>query len=100
MAALNLRLDEPGVPMQQQAFDILYQALQPEADMTVKSAATEISKLLPGTDPESDTVFTVLYAFFEAAFQIPYDHPSMTKLAAILAAVQTTAKPFVSEVRR
>lgn len=80
-ARLDLQLEEPGEdPLSDQIFDIIRDTLQPDSELHLETVAHKIGALLPERKPYSREVGTFLETCYEAADQIPYSHPSMTKL--------------------
>jgi hypothetical protein len=80
-ARLNLQLEEPGDDLlSDQAFDILRDTLQPDSESPLETAVQKIVALLPEGKPYSREVGVFLETCYEMADQIPYSHPSMTKL--------------------
>lgn len=85
MAALNLRLDEPGDDhLQDEMFPILSDALEPGSGITLESAARKISDLLPDGDPHSQEASTFCDLCIQIAMQIPYTHAKMADLVAFV----------------
>lgn len=82
---LNFQLEEPGDdPLCDKIIDVLAQVLQPENTTPLNAAVDQIVVLLPQGQPYSDEVGDFLTTCYEAAEQIPYDHPSMIKLVTVI----------------
>jgi len=82
---MDLRLEEPGDdPLSDQIFDILRDTLQPDSKLPLETAEQRIGALLPEGEPYTREVGTFLETCYEVADQIPYSHPSMTKLTTLL----------------
>lgn len=90
---LDLRLEEPGDdPLSDKIFEILCKTLQPDGELSLESAARQISSLLPEGQPYSDKVGRFLTTCYEVAEQIPYSHPSMIKLVSVIDACLNSSK--------
>jgi len=84
-ARLDLKLEEPGDdPLSDQVFDVLRNTLQPDSEYPLETAVQKIGTLLPQGKPYSSEVGTFLETCYEIADQIPYHHPSMTKLTTLV----------------
>ncbi|CAK4032227.1 Hypothetical predicted protein [Lecanosticta acicola] len=83
---LSLQLEEPGDdPLADQVFDILQRALQqPDGEVSLETAAEQITALLPCGRPYSTEVAIFLMTCCEVAEQIPYSHASMIRLVTII----------------
>jgi hypothetical protein len=80
---LDLQLEEPGDdPLSDQVFDIIRNTLQPDSELPLDAAVQKIEALLP--KPYSREVGTFLETCYEVADQVPYSHPSMTKLTTLV----------------
>lgn len=66
-----------------QQFDVLNEGLQPDTQTPIESVVSKISELLPEGGHYSGT-YLFFMVCFEVADQIPYNHPSMKKLAQII----------------
>lgn len=84
-ARLDLQLEEPGDgPLSDHVFDIIRNTLQPDSVLPPETAVQEIGALLPEGKPYSSEVGTFLETCYEVADQIPYSHPSNTKLITLV----------------
>jgi hypothetical protein len=84
-ARLDLQLEEAGDdPLSDQVFDIVRNTLQADSELPLETAVQEIGTLLPEGKPYSSEVGTFLETCYEVADQIPYFHPSMTKLTTLV----------------
>ena len=84
-ARLDLQLEGPGDdPLSDQVFDIVRDTLQPDSELDLETVAQRIEALLPEGKPYSREVGTFLETCYEVADQIPYSHPSMTKLISLV----------------
>ena len=84
-ARLDLKLEDPGDDLlSDQAFDILRDTLQPDSETPLETAVQKIVALLPEGKPYSREVGVFLETCYELADQIPYSHPSMTKLTTLV----------------
>lgn len=95
---LNLHLEEPGDDhLCDQIIDILRKALQPDATMSLEVAVEQIVALLPRGHPYSHEVGQFVETCYEAAEQIPYNHPSMIKLVTIIDSCLNSSKLLEGE---
>ncbi|KAK5162795.1 uncharacterized protein LTR77_011167 [Saxophila tyrrhenica] len=77
--------DEPGEePLYDTLFDILSQALQPDAELSLGSAVEQLSATIPSEQDHSSGMGTFLPTCYELAAQIPYNHASLVKVITIM----------------
>ncbi|RMJ23940.1 hypothetical protein PHISP_05188 [Aspergillus sp. HF37] len=103
MATLTLHLEAPQDPnpwrVEQKAFDILNEYLQPASTMPPEASAQRIDSLAPmkragpdeGQDKESPESFLseIWSLFIAVGKQIPHDHPSQDRLVGLVKALCT-----------
>lgn len=98
MAALNLVMEEfsddpkKAKDVDQQAFTILRDFLQPDSKTSLNSASTSVLAFLPDKDPDGSSVSLFGEVCIELAEQIPYSHPSQLKLVRLLQELSTSPK--------
>jgi hypothetical protein len=82
---LEFELEEPGDDaIADKVFEILRNLLQPDTDFSLNDAAEQITESLPEGGSYSTEVGSFLWTCYELAQQIPYNHPSMTKLITLV----------------
>lgn len=90
MAALHLVIEdystdpEKSKDLDQQAFPILRDFLQPDSEQSLNPTSISILTLLADEDPNGKPMLFLGELFIELAEQIPYSHPSQLKLARLL----------------
>lgn len=90
---LNLEPMERGDnALDDQLFDILHDAVQPDGRASLESQIQKITQLLPEGKPYSYGVSAFLATCYEIAEQIPYDHPSLSKLVTIIDLVLSSSR--------
>lgn len=92
MSALSLRIEGPDDPLAYQTLHILQDFLQPSSRLTIKDTAHSILALLPKNAPYSTEIWSFGETCIEIAEQIPYDHPSQLKLAALFEELGKSSK--------
>ena len=98
MATLNLIMEEisndprKSNDVDQQAFAILRDFLQPDSKTSLMSASASILALLSDSNPEGLPVWKLGELFIELAEQIPYSHPSQLKLSQVLQQMASSPK--------
>lgn len=81
-----------GVVIEDKTQTLLRDLLQPNTKRTLRSTAREILNLLSNNAPPSNDVWTWGETVIELAEQIPYNHPSHIKLAALLEFLSKSTK--------
>ncbi|KAF8972515.1 hypothetical protein BDZ97DRAFT_2054011 [Flammula alnicola] len=83
--------------VEQKVFSILDAYLQPSSEMSATTAAEEIDKLFPTNTSSSSLEFTSLMhlwdLFIVVVEQIPWQHPSQDKVAALMKAIHDLPNP-------
>ena len=109
MAALKLSFNDDGLShgsrpehySDSKAFEILQRYLQPNSDLLVEKAASNIAEMLPA-ETEFKTRFGEVGMFgglvYEIAQQIPHNHPSQVKLVRLLQRLARSAKLNTVEI--
>lgn len=104
MAALNLVMaelssdPEKGKDLDQQAFAILRDFLQPDSNESLSSVSTSILALLPDHDTEGTLIWALGELCIELAEQIPYFHPSQLKLVRLLQHMSASSPKVTTNV--
>lgn len=106
--SLNLTIDdydENSQEVDQRAFRILRDFLQPDSAMSLSTAYSSLLQILP--DPEDDlkeeAIRDLADEFIDLASQIPYSHPAQMKLARTLQYMASSPKvlsPLGGPLRR
>jgi hypothetical protein len=78
--------------LDQQAFAILRDFLEPDSKTSLNSACTSILALLPDKDPDGMPVWLLGELCIELAEQIPYSHISQLKLVRLLQQMSSSPK--------
>jgi hypothetical protein len=82
---MEFELEEPGDDgIADKVFEILRNVLQPDTDLSLNDAAQRIAESLPEGGSYSTEVGSFLWTYYELAQRIPYNHPSMIKLIALI----------------
>lgn len=85
MPPLNLTIEKPtGNIVIDKTLDFLRDFLQPTTALSLRSTACSILDVLPDKAPNSTEVWCFGETCIDLAEQIPYNHPSQVKLAALL----------------
>jgi hypothetical protein len=72
--------------------DILRDVLQPDSAMSLEDAANSLLAVIPVNAPQSGEVRVFGDYCLELAEQIPYNHPSVTKLPRLLRIMNVSSK--------
>lgn len=97
MAFLELTIEdfsktsEPQA-VDQQAFLVLRDFLQPDSETALNVASASILNMLPEEDPKELSILSLSELCIELAEQIPYSHPSQMKLVRLLQQVAQSPK--------
>lgn len=75
---------EKSKDLDQRAFPILRDFLQPDSERSLNATSTSILTLLADEDPNGKPMLLLGELFIELAEQIPYSHPSQLKMARLL----------------
>lgn len=88
MSPLNFEFDEPfGSDLEANYFNLINAFLQPDSQASVQDVANEILEISPQKDPNQETRSKLASVAAEMASQIPYTHPSMSRLGNLIAQV-------------
>lgn len=88
MASLNFQFEEPfDEPLLDDYFNILNSFVQPDSQASTQDAAKEIFKIHPKVEPTNEDGSDLIWVAAEMSSQIPYTHPSMKRLANLIALV-------------
>lgn len=76
-----------------QLYDILRQVLQPDATLYIEDATSQITAILPEKTPDASDIGEFFCICDDVAEQIPFEHPSVTKLVNLVDLCINTPKP-------
>ncbi|SMR45609.1 unnamed protein product [Zymoseptoria tritici ST99CH_1E4] len=94
-ALLYFQLEEPDDdPLSDDVFGILRNTLQPDSELPLETAVQQITALLLDARLYSREVRVFLETCYKLAEQIPYSHPSMIKLVALIDSVLGSIAEF------
>lgn len=93
MASLKFELEEPfESDLEASYFNLINAFIQPDSQASVQDVANEILDILPQGDPVQETRSKLTSVAAEMASQIPYTHPSMSRLGNLVAHVFNSRK--------
>ena len=101
MSSLKLTVAELSEDSEQQAVDqraflVLRDYLQPDSEAALSAASASILNMLPEEDPKELSILSLSELCIELAEQIPYSHPSQMKLVRLLQQVAQSPKAVTS----